>query len=126
MARNTITVYTNVALSSCAGSGPSYTTNYGSSVANVQVGDHVTVYKMDAGNGEYDADANNESSIYTYLVTGKTDADTLTIKYITDTNGDGDDSPCDLPSGTGSSGSPNKAPHTFTRDLGAAFLAFVH
>jgi len=125
MARNTITVYASVAVSSCSGSGPTYTVNYGSSVANVQVGDWVTVYKMEAGGGEHEPDLANEESAYTYQVTGITDSDTLTVKYITDSNGDGDDSPCDLPSGSGSSGSPNKAPHIFYRDLGASFLMFV-
>ena len=124
MARNTITIYSSVALSSCSGSGPTYTANYGSSVANAQVGDHVTAYKMEPGGGAHGG-GGTDISTYTYLVTGITDADTLTIKYITDSNGDGDDSPCDLPSGTGSSGSPNKAPHTFYRDLGSAFLMFV-
>ena len=136
MARNTVTVATNKAVSSCSGSGPTYTVNYSSEVTwqhddssppaiPVQVGDNVTVYKMAAGDGAHGA-GGTDVSTYTYLVTGITDKDTLTLKYITDTNGDGDDSPCDLPSGTGSSASPNKAPHTITRDLGAAFLAFVH
>ena len=49
MARNTVRIYTDVAVSSCSGSGPTYTVNYGSSVANVQIGDVVTVYKMAAG-----------------------------------------------------------------------------
>jgi hypothetical protein len=124
MARNTVRIYTDVAVSSCSGSGPTYTVNYGSSVANVQIGDVVTVYKMEAGGGAFSG--SNEESKYTYHVTGITDSDTLTLKYITDSNGDGDDSPCDLPSGTGSSGSPNKAPHIFDRNLGSAFLAFVH
>ena len=120
LTRNTITIYSSVALSSCSGSGPTYTANYGSSVANVQVGDWITANKRVAG-----GDPGGIVSVYTYQVTGITDADTLTVKYITDTNGDGDDSPCDLPSGTGSSGSPNKAPHKFTRDLGAAFEMFI-
>ena len=121
MARQTITVYTDIALSSCSGSGPTYTANYGSSVVNVQVGDWITAYKRVAGAGG----SSTIESTYTYQVTAITDSDTLTVKYITDSDSDGDDSPCDLPSGTGSSGSPNKAPHTFTRDLGAAFLAFM-
>jgi len=121
MARNTITILSNVALSSCAGSGPTYTANYGSSIATVQIGDRITALKREAGDAGGDI-----VSTYTYQVTGITDADTLTIKYISETTGSlGDDSPCDLPSGTGSSGSPNKAPHTFYRDLGSAFLMFV-
>ena len=123
MARNTVRIYTNIAVSSCSGSGPAYTINYGSSVANVQVGDIVTVYKMAVGEG---ADSgSDEDSKYAYRVTGITDSDTLTITYVTDTNGDGDDSPCDLPSGEGSSGDPGKAPHIFDRNLGSAFLMFV-
>ena len=121
MARNTIRIYTNLAVSSCSGSGPAYTVNYGSSVANVQVGDVVTVYKRAAGAGG----SSTVVSTYTYHVTGITDSDTLTLTYVSDTDSDGDDSPCDLPSGTGSSGSPNKAPHTFDRNLGSAFLMFV-
>ena len=136
MARNTVTVVTGKAVASCSGSGPTYTVNYSVEVTHqhddssppaipVQVGDWVTVYKMEAGAGEYDSDASNEESTYTYQVIAITDKDTLTLKYITDSNGDGDDSPCDLPSGTGSSGSPNKAPHNFYRDLGPAFQLFL-
>ena len=123
MARKTVRIYTNIAVSSCSGSGPAYTINYGSSVANVQVGDIVTVYKMEVGAGAHSG--SDEESKYTYRVTGITDSDTLTITYVTDTNGDGDDSPCDLPSGEGSSGDPGKAPHIFDRNLGSAFLMFV-
>jgi hypothetical protein len=121
MARNIITIYSSVALSSCSGSGPTYTANYGSSVANVQVGDWITANSRVAGAGG----GSTIQSVYTYQVTAITDADTLTVKYISDSASGGDDSPCDLASGTGSSGSPNKAPHEFTRDLGAAFEMFV-
>ena len=132
MARNTITVATDKAVSSCSGSGPTYTVNYSVEVTwqtddssppaiPVQIGDWVTVNKREAGAGGDSA----IDSVYTYKVTGITDKDTLTLTYISDTDSDGDDSPCDLPSGTGSSGSPNKAPHTFYRDLGPAFLIFL-
>ena len=135
MARNTVEVVSDKAVSSCSGSGPSYTVNYSAKVTwdpgdagppaiPVQVGDNVTAYKMAAGDGAH-GDGGTDVSTYTYLVTGITDGDTLTLKYITDSNGDGDDSPCDLPSGTGSSASPNKAPHDFTRDLGPAFNLFL-
>jgi hypothetical protein len=123
MARNTITIYSNIAVSSCSGSGPFYTVNYGSSVVNAQVGDWITAVHHTAG------DPDDTLSTYTYQVTGITDSDTLTVKYITDVGGPpegyGDDSPCDLNSGEGSSGSPENSPHTFTRDLGAAFEIFV-
>ena len=123
---NQITIASDVAVSSCSGSGPAYTVNYSEvdPVINVNVGDEVTIYKMEAGGGSH-ADGENEVSIYTYEVTGYTDTDTLTLTYVSDTAEDGDDSPCDLPSGTGSSGSPNKAPHTFKRDIGPNFLLFM-
>lgn len=123
MARNTVTVLSDVAVSSCSGSGPTYTVNYGSSVANAQVGDWITAEHHTAG------DSDDLLSTYTYQVIGITDSDTLTVEYITDDDGDGsllgDDSPCDLNSGEGSSGSPENAPHTFTRDLGPAFQLFL-
>ena len=126
MARNTITIYTNIAVSSCSGSGPTYTVNYGTSVANTQIGDWITAEHYTAG------DNTDHLSTYTYQVTAITDSDTLVVKYITDVVPDvmpaqslGDDSPCDLNSGEGSSGSPTNSPHTFTRDLGSAFEMFV-
>ena len=126
MARNTITIYSDIAVSSCSGTGPNYTVNYGASVANVQIGDWVTAEHYTAG------DNTDFLSTYTYQVTAITDSDTLVVKYITDVIPDvtpsaalGDDSPCDLNSGEGSSGSPTNSPHTFTRDLGSAFEMFV-
>ena len=107
-----------------AGPGDADPGDAGPPAIPVQVGDNVTAYKMAAGDGAH-GDGGTDVSTYTYLVTGITDGDTLTLKYITDSNGDGDDSPCDLPSGTGSSASPNKAPHDFTRDLGPAFNLFL-
>tara|TARA_Y100000310_G_C20107971_1_gene545772 strand:+ start:125 stop:496 length:372 start_codon:yes stop_codon:yes gene_type:complete len=120
---NQITIASDVAVSSCSGSGPAYTVNYSGTdpVINVNVGDDVTVNKRVAGAGG----GSSITSVYTYKVTGYTDSDTLTLTYVSDTQEDGDDSPCDLPSGTGSSGSPNKASHTFKRDIGSAFLMFV-
>ena len=106
---NQTAIYAAVAVSSCSGSGPSYTVNYGSSVADALIGDTITAVHHTAG------DVNDILSTYTYQVTGITDSDTLTVKYITDSGGLGDDSPCDLNSGTGSSGSPTNSPHKFTR-----------
>ena len=108
-AMNLVTIYAAVAVSSCSGSGPSYTVNYGSSVVNAQIGDWITAVHHTAG------DVSSILSTYTYQVTGVTDSDTLTVQYITDSGGLGDDSPCDLNSGTGSSGSPTNSPHKFTR-----------
>jgi len=126
MARNTITIATDIAVSSCSGSGPNYTVNYSSYnlfTIGIQIGDWITALHYTAGN---DTDL---LSTYTYQVVGITDSDTLVVKYITDDDGNGqaleDDSPCDLNSGEGSSGSPTNSPHTFTRDLGSAFEMFV-
>ena len=131
MARNTIVVATDVACGTCSGSGPSYTVAYTITLYAIQVGDWVKINKREAGAGG----SSTITSVYTYQVTGITEVDededgeaethSLVLKFISDTNGDGDDSPCDLPSGTGSSGSPNKAPHEFYRDLGGAFVMFV-
>ena len=86
----------------------------------MQVGDWVYVNHEEAGND------GNVLSVYTYQVTAIVDADTLTLKWISSTNGYVDDSPCDLCDGTGSSAScGGKAPHTFKRDLGSAYLMFV-
>ena len=75
-------------------------------------------------------------STYVYLVTAVTSGggggmemggnEQLTLKYIYDTAGTGDDSPADLPSGGGSSGSPERANHKVVMVLGDSFSAFVH
>jgi hypothetical protein len=67
-------------------------------------------------------------STYAYLITGINDGlspATFTLTYVGDTAGDGDDSPADLYSGGGSSGSPQKAPHDIVMYLGPAFEMFV-
>jgi hypothetical protein len=127
MARNTITIQTDIPVSSCSGSGPTYTVDYASYnlfTLGIQIGDWITAVHREAGD-----DGGDILSTYTYQVIGITDSDTLTVKYITDDDGNGsalgDDSPCDLNSGEGSSGSPTNSPHTFTRDLGASFGLFV-
>jgi hypothetical protein len=127
MARNTITIATDIDVASCSGSGPTYTVNYDSYdliILGIQVGDWIAAVHREAGDSGGDILSN-----YTYQVTAITDSDTLVVKYITDDDGNGlalgDDSPCDLNSGEGSSGSPENSPHTFTRDLGSAFEMFV-
>ena len=128
--RNHIVIHNNAGVSSCSGSGPSYTITYDDEYANAKVGHHVYVEKREAGGGGSSA----VLSTYVYVVTavggggggeelgGQTQ---LTIKYLYDTAGTGDDSPCDLPSGTGSSGSPEKATHDIVMVLGDALTAFV-
>ena len=118
-----VTIVSDVAVSSCSGSGPAYTVNYSGTdpVIKVSVGDEVTVNKREAGAGG----SSDIIGVYTYKVTGYTDSDTLTLSYVSDTQEDGDESPCALHSGTGSSGSPNKAPHTFKRNVSPSFGMFA-
>jgi hypothetical protein len=123
MARNTITisVISGSMINSCDGSGPNYTVTY-SNLENsgIQVGDWITVKHYEAG------DDTDLLSTYTYQVIQTPDGvDELVVKYITDDESLGDASPCDLNSGEGSSGTPEYAEHTFTRDLGSAFEMFV-
>jgi hypothetical protein len=131
MARNTITVLSEIEVDTCSG-GPIWRVTYQEEVAEeggqapttpVQVGDWVTVYKMEEGTGVYGA--GTLESTYTYQVTAIESYNTLDLTYITDTNEDGTDSPCDLPAGDGTSGDPSIAPHTFYRDLGVAFEMFM-
>ena len=106
---------------SCVG-GPSYTVTYdtGEDASAADIGDYVYVEKREAGAGV----SSTVLSTYVYVITvaGST---AMTLKYLYDTADTGDDSPCDLPSGGGSSGSPNKAPHKVVRILGPAFTMFI-
>jgi hypothetical protein len=106
---------------SVTGSGPSYTVTYIDSIYDARIGDKVIVESREAGAG-------TESTIlstYTYIVTSvDEEANELTIKYEYDTGGLGDDSPADLYSGGGSSGSPETAPHLIGR-LTAPSILFV-
>jgi len=124
VARNTITVLAGIELVGCSGSGPTYTASYDSTmgIEVLQVGDWSTAVHHTAG------DPNEILSTYTYQVIAMNVDETtyeLTLKYITDSDSLGDASPCDLNSGAGSSGSPEDATQTFTRDLGPAFLMFM-
>ena len=90
------------------------------SINKIQVGDWVYVNHEEAGND------GNILSVYTYQVTAIVDANTLTLKFISATNSYGDDSPCDLCDGTGTSATCGGiAPHTFKRDLGSPYIIFV-
>ena len=113
---------------SVSGSGPSYTVEYdtGSDVSNAQVGNFVYIEKRVAGAGA----SSTVQSTYVYLITavntgGFGSPGQMTLKYIYDTAGLGDDSPADLPRGDGSSGSPNKANHKVVMVLGEAFNVFI-
>ena len=110
------------------GSGPSYTVTYTpvDTFLNVDLGDYVYVEKRVAGAGA----SSTVLSTYVYVVTAisldaEGSGDDITMKYLYDTAGTGDDSPLDLPSGGGTSGEPEQAQHKYVRILGPAFSMFV-
>tara|TARA_R100000008_G_C3583119_1_gene170022 strand:+ start:857 stop:1255 length:399 start_codon:yes stop_codon:yes gene_type:complete len=113
----------------CTGSGPSYDVEYDASDEpdNAKVGHYVYVEKRGAGDGA----SSTVLSTYVYVITAVQAGGleggglTLTMKYLYDTAGTGDDSPCDLPRGDGSSGSPNPANHKVVMILGPAFSMFM-
>lgn len=120
--RNQLVIIAAATVQSVSGSGPSYTVDYLTSTTNVQVGDRVVVHKRAAGAGT----GSTILSTYHYRVTAVASLlNQLTLQYQSDTGGLGDDSPADLYSGGGSSGSPQIATHEVRRDLGAAFAFFV-
>ena len=133
--RNHIVIHDDASVSSVSGSGPSYTVTYGSTLSNAKIGHHVYIEKREAGAGA----SSTVLSTYVYVVTavagpslgeddlgGGGSATQLTIKYLYDTAGLGDDSPADLHKGDGSSGSPNTATHDIVMILGDAFFGFAH
>ena len=118
--RNQLVIIAAATVSSVSGSGPSYTVDYLTNTTSVQVGDRVVVHKRAAGAGT----GSTILSTYHYRVVASL-LNQLTLQYQSDTGGLGDDSPADLYSGGGSSGSPQIAPHEVRRDLGASFVIFV-
>lgn len=112
-----------------SGSGPNYVVSYEPTgpPTTLIIGDYVYVEKRAAGGGT----SSTILSTYVYVITAVTYAgdegssDDITMKYLYDTAGTGDDSPLDLPSGGGSSGSPEQAPHKFVKILGPAFSIFM-
>ena len=117
---------------SVSGSGPSYTVTYdtGEDVSDAQIGHFVYIEKREAGAGA----SSTVLSTYVYLITAKSAGggglglggnDQLTLKYIYDTAETGDDSPADLPNGSGSSGSPERADHKVVMILGPGFEMFM-
>ena len=120
--RNQLVIIAAATVQSVSGSGPSYTVDYLTNTTSVQVGDRVVVHKRAAGAGT----GSTILSTYHYRVTAVASLlNQLTLQYQSDTGGLGDDSPADLYSGGGSSGSPQIAPHEVRRDLGASFAIFV-
>ena len=135
--RNHIVVISSLSCAndgSVSGSGPSYTVTYdtGEDVSDAKIGQFVYIEKREAGGGT----GSSVLSTYVYLITavvsgsggggpGMGGNEQLTMKYIYDTAGTGDDSPADLPSGGGSSGSPERATHKVVAVLGSAFEMFA-
>ena len=118
---------------SVSGSGPSYTVTYdtGEDVSDAQIGHYVYIEKREAGAGA----SSTVLSTYVYVITAKSTGGggememggnhTLTLKYLYDTAETGDDSPADLPNGSGSSGSPERADHKVVMILGPGFEMFM-
>ncbi|MQF98174.1 MAG: hypothetical protein FI729_01390 [SAR202 cluster bacterium] len=118
---------------SVSGSGPSYTVTYdtGEDVSDAQIGHYVYIEKREAGAGA----SSTVLSTYVYVITGKNTGGgeemelggqhELTLKYVYDTAETGDDSPADLPNGSGSSGSPDRADHKVVMILGPGFEMFM-
>ena len=110
---------------SISGSGPSYSINYGfADMSAAKQGMYVLIDKREAGAGT----GSTVLSTYAYIITGVNASvmpATYTITYVGDTAGDGDDSPADLYSGGGSSGSPATATHDVVMYLGPQFEMFM-
>ena len=123
--RDRLEIYTNLAPSSISGSGPIYTVSYGFvDVSAIRQGMLLLVKKREAGAGT--GSAVQSFYVYTvYDVNTSISPTQIQYKYLTDSAGDGDDSPADLPSGGGSSGSPGTAKNDIIMILGPAFEMFV-
>ena len=123
--RQYIVVFNDRPPQSISGSGPSYSVNYGmADMSAAKEGMYVLVDSREAGAGT----GSTVLSTYAYIITGVNASvmpATFTLTYVGDRAGDGDDSPADLYSGGGSSGSPATATHDIVMYLGPAFEMFV-
>jgi len=111
MATTTVSIGSNQSIDtetpgSSSGGGPLYTVVFGTTPSGISVGDIGFMDTEDAGGGN--------ASDYTFLVTVINGSD-ITLKYLTDTGGEGDHSPLGLYTGGGSSGSGTQAPMVFKR-----------
>ena len=111
MATTTVSIGSNQSIDTetpagSSGGGPSYVITFGTTPSGISVGDIGFMDTEDAGGGG--------ASDYTFLVTAISGAN-ITLKYLTDTGGKGDNSPLGLYTGGGSSGSPTQAPMVFKR-----------
>jgi hypothetical protein len=127
--RNHTVIIASLSVESCTG-GPGFTVTYegGEDASDANIGDYVYIEHREEGDSGGDV-----ISTYVYYITAKTTGglegggDTLSMKYVYDTNEDGSTStsPCDLNSGEGSSGSPEDAPHKVVQVHGPAFEMFM-
>ena len=111
MAITTVSIGSNQSIdtetpSGSSGGGPSYVVTFGTTPSGISVGDIGFMDTEPAGGGD--------ETDYTFLVTA-IDGANITLKYLTDTGGEGDASPYGLYTGQGSSGSPTQAPMVFKR-----------
>lgn len=109
---------------SCIGSGPFYDVTFTTNYVGVKVGD---LAFMDHRQNTWLNQPGPHLATYKYQVTALVDADTVTLKWISATNGYTDDSPCDLGDGTmsGYDISDGQADVLFKRMGDSAFLMFV-
>jgi hypothetical protein len=82
---------------SCTGFGPFYNVTFTTNYVGVQVNDWAY---MDHRQNRWLNQPGPHLSTYKYQVTALVDADTVTLKWLSATNGYSDDSPCDLGDGT--------------------------
>jgi hypothetical protein len=85
------------ALLGCTGSGPLYNVTFTTNYVGVKVNDFAY---MDHRQNQWLNQPGPHLSTYKYQVTALVDADTVTLKWLSATNGYSDDSPCDLGDGT--------------------------
>lgn len=129
--RNHVVIGTESGTGRTVSGGPIYTVSYtpAGPPTTLVIGDHVYVEKRAEAAGT----GSTVLSTYVYVITAVSYADVeaggstddITMKYLYDTAETGNDSPLDLPSGGGSSGSPEQAPHKFVKILGPAFSMFM-
>lgn len=110
---------------SCTGSGPFYDVTFTTNYVGVKVNDFAY---MDHRQNRWLSQPGPHLSTYKYQVTALVDSDTVTLKWISATNGYADDSPCGLGDGTASAydNLDGQADVVFKRGVSPSpFLMFV-
>ena len=108
----------------CTGAAPFYDVTFTTNYVGVKVNDFAY---MDHRQNRYEGQPGPHLSTYKYQVTALVDADTVTLKWISATNGYAAASPCDLGDGTAIAydNLDGQADVVFKRSVGAPFLMFV-